>query len=124
MLQISKCQYDDGFHHQLPTATPQLLISFGIIKPSEMQPRNAYPLVKSWKTPRPVTRATRDPGRSTSCLLFLPDANSGHRFLINTTADVSVVPPLWLTKIKSRTVWVYQQLIGLLLRLSAPNPSH
>ena len=37
--------------------------------------------------------ATSDRGRSTSRLLFLPDANSGCRFLIDTGAEVSVVPP-------------------------------
>ena len=37
--------------------------------------------------------ATSDPGLPTSRLLFLTDANSGHRFLIDTGAEVSVIPP-------------------------------
>ena len=36
---------------------------------------------------------TSDPGRSTGRLLFLPDANSGRHFLIDTRAEVSIVPP-------------------------------
>ena len=37
--------------------------------------------------------ATSDPGLPTSRLLFLTDANSGRRFLIDTGAEVSVIPP-------------------------------
>ena len=33
------------------------------------------------------------PGLTASCLLFLTDANSGCRFLIDTGAKVSVIPP-------------------------------
>ena len=47
---------DDGHRTQLATATTQLLTSVGTIKPLEMQPRNAYSLFKSRKTPRPVAR--------------------------------------------------------------------
>ena len=37
--------------------------------------------------------ATSNPGLPTSRLLFLTDANSGRRFLIDTGAEVSVIPP-------------------------------
>ena len=37
--------------------------------------------------------ATSDPGLPKSRLLFLTDANSGRRFLIDTGAEVSVIPP-------------------------------
>ena len=37
--------------------------------------------------------ATSDPGLPTSRLLFLTDATSGRRFLIDTGAEVSVIPP-------------------------------
>ena len=36
---------------------------------------------------------TNAPGLTTSRLLFLTDANSRRRFLIDTGAEVSVVPP-------------------------------
>ena len=51
------------------------------------------PLSKVGKLLGQSLGATSDPGRSTSRLLFLPDANSGRRFLIDTGAEVSVVPP-------------------------------
>ena len=65
--------------------------------------------------------ATSDPGRSTSRLLFLPNANSGRRFLIDTGAEVSIVPPSPNGRNNKR---VYEQLMDLPLRLSAPGPSH
>ena len=45
------------------------------------------------KRPGQSLAATSDPGLPTSRLLFLTDANSGRRFLIDTGAEVSVVPP-------------------------------
>ena len=44
------------------------------------------------KRPGQSLRATSDPGLLTSRLLFLTDANSGRRFLIDTGAEVSIVP--------------------------------
>ena len=40
-----------------------------------------------------ASRSTSNPGLPTSHLLFLTDANSGRRFLIDTGAEVSVIPP-------------------------------
>ena len=37
--------------------------------------------------------ATSEAGHSTSRLLFLQEKNSGHRFLVDTGAEVSVIPP-------------------------------
>ena len=37
--------------------------------------------------------ATSDPGLPTSRLLFLTDTTSGRRFLIDTGAEISVIPP-------------------------------
>ena len=59
-------------------------------------------LPKVGKRSGQLLAATSNPGLPTSHLLFLKDATTGHRFLIDMSAEVSVIPP-------STTDWMNKQ---------------
>ena len=54
--------------------------------------RNANPHVRNWETPGHLLKATGIAGLSYSHLLYITDTISNYRFLIDTGAEVSVLP--------------------------------
>ena len=84
--QVRHHHHDDHNTRLQPTAPPQPNVSVGATASSGMLHRNA-------KLSGQSLAATSDPGQRQSRLLFLTDVNSDRRFLTDTGAEVSVVPP-------------------------------
>ena len=81
--------HDDVDHTRLS----QMTTSAGITEDSEMIPRNVSHPARSQKTLRPVASCDERSCPTNKSPLFLTDATSGRRFLIETGAEVSVSPP-------------------------------